>query len=533
MKQVAIIDRLKQNRKEYILLGIAFLFFLFMALYKLTDAPIWLDEAWEFYFSRDIFGSIPGISAQGNLYERLTTASYQPPLYNVLMFVWLQFGESEWWFRFSGVVIGIFSVAGLYKCMKRISNYKIASLSIIIFSCIYQIIYYIQECAEYSLLVMFLLWTLYYYMIAMDKSELKNMILFSLFCSLSMYTQYGAAFVVIPLIGSLLLKVLWDKDWANLKKLLGIYAATLIIAGLPLIIFFLLPQLNNPDPTSHLSGGPKFYQNNIFADHLQMLLDTFRWNTIESMTRFYGVALIACGLLVLLAIYCLKFAKSKIVKHLIVCNLITWFSFYILTRWEIYAYGYFGARYNIFFIPLWLVTFLFMFLEAYQTLDGIANKKWKKISVNLYKGLMVVCVLSYCVYGSHQILKHWEKADTRGSVATWYDMEGYNITSIAEFGQAKSFTYYFEHDDRYQEEYEENVIREMKAMYTSADDFEQEYIDYEVYLDTVFEGQYPNEMYYFIGNPERCQVLKVLKDKGYTIEEVYRTTSCLYYLHKK
>ena len=40
----------KLQKKEYLVLGAVLLVFLLMALYKLTDAPLWYDEMIEFYY---------------------------------------------------------------------------------------------------------------------------------------------------------------------------------------------------------------------------------------------------------------------------------------------------------------------------------------------------------------------------------------------------------------------------------------------------------------------------------------------------
>ena len=76
----------KFQKKEYLVLGAVLLVFLLMALYKLTDAPLWYDEMIEFYYSKYLTGQIRGVSLCNNLYERLQTNSFQPPLYNLIMY---------------------------------------------------------------------------------------------------------------------------------------------------------------------------------------------------------------------------------------------------------------------------------------------------------------------------------------------------------------------------------------------------------------------------------------------------------------
>ena len=85
----------KLQKKEYLVLAGVLLVYLLMALYKLTDTPLWYDEMIEFYYSKYLTGQIRGVSLCSNLYERLQTNSFQPPLYNLIMHVWLLFGETE------------------------------------------------------------------------------------------------------------------------------------------------------------------------------------------------------------------------------------------------------------------------------------------------------------------------------------------------------------------------------------------------------------------------------------------------------
>ena len=139
----------KQRIKEYVGLILAFAFFLYMAMTKLTEAPLWLDETLEYYISKYMTGIIPWYSNNGvtyatNMYERMLGA-FQPPLYNFIMYFWLLIADTEWWFRISNVIMSAIGAYGIYKTVKKISSYQVARLSVVIFSCIYQVIYYTQE----------------------------------------------------------------------------------------------------------------------------------------------------------------------------------------------------------------------------------------------------------------------------------------------------------------------------------------------------------------------------------------------------
>ncbi|MEG1847570.1 MAG: glycosyltransferase family 39 protein [Lachnospiraceae bacterium] len=512
------------QKKEIFLFGLAFSFFIYMAMTKLTQAPLWLDETLEYYISRSLTGPLSwysnnGVTVTNNMYERMLGA-FQPPLYNIVMYFWLLISTGEWWFRFSSVIMSAIGVIGIYQSIRKITTIKIASLSVVVYSCIYQVIYYTQECGEYAMLLMFLPWLLYSYIKLMEHRQLKNMIFFALFCVLSIYTQYGAAFVILPLAMSVGIRILQSKEWNRLKQLICVYLITFLVAAIPLLIFFIIPQLQNQTTFGPGSAAWRFYQNNFFLDFIHMFIDVFRWNTIESITRFYGVALIITILLGLMAFACFTRSRSILLKHLILCNIATWILYYIPTRAGIYGRGYFGFRYNLFFIPLWLLTIALMLFESYQILGQISKTEKKRWLQRGYCMILLIAIAGYCVYGTHQINKRWEKSDTRGCVNTWYAEQGYDTLTYVDWGQTPSFSYYLEHDDRYQANYENNLIREKLE--------KPEIEDVHLMLD----GKWPEEIYCCVGDIHTSAFVQAFVEKGYTVEQLYKTTAQLYYIHR-
>lgn len=534
--QNALWEIIVLNKMEVLLCILAFAFFFYMAMNKLMATPLWLDETLEYYISKYMTGEIPwysnnGIMGTTNMYQRML-GGFQPPLYNFLMYFWIAISDTEWWFRIWNVVMSAIAAIGIYKTVKKVSTYRVAALSVIVYSSIYEVIYYTQECSEYSMLLMAIAWLLYFYFKLFQNISLKNMIWFAVFCCIAMYTQYGAAFVVVPLLLSILIRVLKTKQAVSIKQLMIVYAVTFFVAAVPLIVFFLIPQMENQVPSSENVEAWNFYNNSVLQDFIHMFVDVFRWNTIESITRFFYPALAASIGLLVTTIFCCIISKDKLLKHLLVCNAVTWILYYIPTRAGIYARGYFGFRYNIFFIPLWLITILYMMYEVYLIMGRVKNVQSRKNVQRAYCILMAVLAAGYCIYGTHQINKRWEKADTRGCVQAWYDAEGYQIPTFVEINQAPSFSYYFEHDDRYRSDYEQNIYREENQIGYAESQYEEEYAEYEQYLDTIFGEEYPDEMYLFIGNKNESRLFNVLEDRGYTIEEVYKTTAQLYYAHK-
>lgn len=532
-----IINRI--DKKELILVLACFSYLFYITMRKLTVAPLWLDETLEYYISKYMVGDVSwysnnGVTVARNMYERMLGA-FQPPLYNFVMYFWLLISETEWWFRFSGVIMSLLAAAGIYKTVKRFSTYYIASLAVLIYSCIYQVIYYTQECGEYVMQLMFLAWLFYFYFELMSEFSTRRMLLFVIFSILNVYTQYGAVFIVIPLSFSVMIYVYSKKEMKELYQLLISYAVAIILGALPLLLFFTIPQLRNQTSMTINPESWNFYNNNIFSDLLQMFLDVFRWSTIESMSRFYWVAFFSSMFLICLGIFYYIKGKNIFLKHLLICNVITWFLYYLPTRAGIYGRGYFGFRYNIFFIPMWLITILYLFYETYNMLYLIKNDDRRSIFKRCYQIILIAGALGYCIYGTHQIRKHWEKSDTRGCVQQWYEKEGYELLTIVEPGQVPSFSYYYEHNEKYNKKFDSNIIREKSKTPENVWSVNQYDIEYQLYLEEMnkrFQDGWPDEIYCFVGDIENNPLIGVFKNEGYKIEEIYRTTAQLYYLHK-
>ena len=180
---------------EWVLVFSAFAVFLFVALHRLTHSSLWLDEAIEFWYSRVMTGTLPfenGAQTTYNMLQRIN-ATFQPPLYNVLMFFWLQVSDSEWWFRFSGVVLGLVGMIGLYCTVMRISSSRFLSAGCVLAaSFMPRLVYYWQECAEYPLMLACLFWAAYFWVDLLRKPARRNIIGLTVLSVLSVYSPLNS-----------------------------------------------------------------------------------------------------------------------------------------------------------------------------------------------------------------------------------------------------------------------------------------------------------------------------------------------------
>ena len=134
----------KIHLPEWFTAGVALIYYWIMALYKLTQAPIWQDEAMEFFCSVPVKGAIRGVTEYASMYERMARIQQQPPLYNWVMCLWLQISEGEWWYRFSSVVFGFVAAIALYFVIRKLCNRYLAAFCVVVYSSIYILMYYIK-----------------------------------------------------------------------------------------------------------------------------------------------------------------------------------------------------------------------------------------------------------------------------------------------------------------------------------------------------------------------------------------------------
>ncbi|MBD5470188.1 MAG: glycosyltransferase family 39 protein [Lachnospiraceae bacterium] len=514
----------KINLPEWLTAGVAFVYYWVMALYKLTYAPIWQDEAMEFYCSIPVKGEITGVTKLASMYERMAHIQQQPPLYNWLMCLWLKVNEGEWWYRFSSVIFGFVAAIGIYVIIRKLCNRYMAAFCVIIYSSIYILMYYVKEASEYIVLVMFLIWLTYAFLAICEKLDAKRILVFTLLCVACMYTHYGAAFAVVPMAVCVLVIAFMRKDYASFKFGLVSFGLSGIALGLPLLYFFLIPQSDNQVSTLFSERDIIIENGNIFGDFCFSFASVFRWCLIDidRDTEKIGV-LVNVLLIVLVAVlfYVAFKTKNFFLKAFFWCNVAVFMIYYVVTKLNLYAYGWYGNRYNMFIFPLW---FLLIAISLYEFVQLLKNSDYAVISkASRLVGLcLVLGGFLYCLYGDYRISNHWWKMDLRTVVREWYDLDGYETPTILDFHQRYAFVYYFTHDARYDEAQWENIVYNDEIETYSHNRSEP----FQEYIRKVYDDELPDEVYLVTG--QWNAFCKAFEHLGYTVEPVVDTTAKLY-----
>lgn len=514
---------------EWLTAGIAFVYYWIMALYKLTEAPIWQDESMEFYCSIPVKGVIRGVTKYTTMYERIANIQQQPPLYNWLMCLWLQVSEGEWWYRFSSVVFGFIAAIGLYVVIRKLCDRYMAAFCVVIYSSIYILMYYIKEASEYSLQLAFLFWFIYVWLLLCERINTRRILVFTLLCVLLVFTHYGSVFVVVPFGISVLVMAAWRKDWGSFKLSLVSDVLAGGIGGFILVYYFLIPQSANQVSTLNGSKDIIIEKGNIIYDFFYSMMWVFKWSTIDidrDWEKIWWLIIAAMVVIGMIIVFVAVKSKLDVLRKFLYCNIAVYLIYYVITKLNIYAYGWYGNRYSFFLFPLWFVLiavslYEFVMILRQSSIRFVADKGAKLVQAGL-----VFAGILYCVYGDYRISNHWAKMDLRTVVAEWYAHDGYEIPTLLDFHQRYGFTYYFTHNERYDEAQWENIIYNDEVETYATNDTQK----WKNYLNKVYDNQIPDELYLVTG--QWNAFVDTFVELGYQVEPMVDTTAELYHIKK-
>ena len=133
--------RLMFAKRTRLILAAAMVTALCLACIRLGERAIWLDEATAF---RQAHWPIPPILVQGE----------NAPLHYLILWVWLKFGDSEFWFRFSSVLCFVFTVPVVYVMGRTLHGRRAGLYAAWLAATAPFLIRYAQEARMYALLTL-------------------------------------------------------------------------------------------------------------------------------------------------------------------------------------------------------------------------------------------------------------------------------------------------------------------------------------------------------------------------------------------
>ncbi len=477
----------------YIPLGFIIAGFTVLYCYRLTYAPLWFDEAVEYWYSKIAIGKVPGYDYT-SMYERIVS-SFQPPLYNWLMYIWLHFFDSEAGFRFAGVLITMIGSIGLYKTTETICNSTWALISVLFYLGIKQTGFYALECAEYNLMLACLCWTLFFFFRSIKSFNNKSIIGFFICACLSVYSQYGAVIPIVIMYMILVLDLLVRKQYSCIKKLAIPSLTTLVIAAFPLLFFYLIPQMENQG-SLHIEHTPYFRYGNLSVDFVRSFIKNFRWLFTPDGENF-SFSLMAIPALISFILTWIGNKRKRLFIISISLFLGVWTLYYFLTAFNFYGVRCYdetrgtwniGLRYSLFLIPCTVPILTYIFFTS----SIFIKEKFSKYVYYSYT-LFIVCFFAlFSFWGATEIYKNWHKEDLKEVVEEWYKINDFDTPTLVHLWSTPPFSFYLSHHENYiQGITDANIIYETKRTFSKKEMYE--------YLSNI--GLLTNnEFYYIISN---------------------------------
>lgn len=191
--------------------GLIMFLALFVRLLGISSRPIWYDEAFSILFSEKglgqmIYGTLSPTGAG--------SADIHPLGYYTLLWGWMKvFGQSLTATRLLSVIAGMAAVFFVYQIAGELFDSKTAEAAALIAGFAPFQIHYAQEIRMYAFLAMWLLLAAYSYLRGARSGNWRWWLVFGVSAALAQYTHNLAAFFLLPLAFSSLLK----RDWRTFR----------------------------------------------------------------------------------------------------------------------------------------------------------------------------------------------------------------------------------------------------------------------------------------------------------------------------
>jgi len=193
-----------------------------LRFYKIDYQSLWIDEIYS------MLQASPEKSFTG-IYKTLRESDPHPPLYYFSLHVFLSvFGDTSLVARIFSALCGVAGIVAIFYLGKELLNKKVGLIATIIVSVNYFHIYYSQEARMYSLMFLTTTVSFLYLSKFIKNSSKRNLILYSIFSALMIYTQFFSLFTLFAQYLILLYFVIRPYNTTSKKFLIQSICAGLI-----------------------------------------------------------------------------------------------------------------------------------------------------------------------------------------------------------------------------------------------------------------------------------------------------------------
>ncbi len=396
-----------------------------LRVWDLGARSLWLDEGLEYRVAT---------SPVTTLLQTVRKKIQDPPLFSILLHVWMNLGESEVHLRFLSVCFSMLSTLGIARLGYKLFGPSTGLLGALIMALLPAEIRYAQDVGQYALMECMLVWNL----IALERvTRCRTWSAYGSWALLAVagtYSYYGTVLTLLVPFGYIVMGDILERNRQVRKD-----CAALLLYGiclLPLAYFF----------PSQLFRGPtsQAFQANLVSptQELEILWRSTKQLLIAFQLTGWPWTNVPDWLPSLLTISALALLyrpnqarKTKLLGQLV----LTWGAYYLISRFGLFPYGY---RYSLILTPL-LVPAI-----AGGITSGLSQTWTRPISSALLLTLVGLCILSL----PNRTFREWayphanwtwpETEDLRPVTQFWMTHREHTEPTYVYYGAVRAFQYY-------------------------------------------------------------------------------------------
>jgi uncharacterized membrane protein len=214
-------------------------------LWDIRARSLWFDESGEFWIATAPFG---------HLAHAVQTGSGDPPLYSLLLHLWMGAGTGVAWLRFLSVVFSVLGVLGVMTFARRLGGAASAFAAGILMTVLPPDVRYAQEAGQYALMLGAVAWTLVTLERMRSSPSQRTAALWALTALIASYAYYGAVFAVAIPFACVVVEHARLRDRTRLRT--DATAAGMVAIGIVPLLVFMQSQLSRVVAHDVSSGGP-------------------------------------------------------------------------------------------------------------------------------------------------------------------------------------------------------------------------------------------------------------------------------------
>jgi hypothetical protein len=284
-----------------------------------------------------------------------------------------------------------------------------------------------------------LVWVNYFFGSLRYRFSRGNAAAFTVFGTLSVYSQYGAMVPVLALIVTLIGVYIFEKRWGDLKYLTGFLAAAFFFAGLPLLWFFLRTQMSVPlyyhTKTPFVPYRGMFGEVAALASNLGNIMK-FLFAAAPQQLSFSTVAFVLHVAIVALVVLNASRRGQSVSKYLCISAVVTFFSYYAATRAGVYSLLH--SRYTLPLLPALLTASSVSFRACFLRLRVFVEYKNRTLPY-----LTAMLLLAPLCYANWTVIEsHWQKENVREAVQFLMRDRAIEEPLYIYYGAVPAFAFY-------------------------------------------------------------------------------------------